>query len=751
MLRHIFLSFLIAICAYTDICANDKHWTVADGLPTGEVQQIVELPNGQMLVNCEGVFCLSDGNGFIPVPCKRNNTYRLKRYCDNGYGYLWQGDSLLWLRDFYRIYLFDARTRSFRYDIASRLADKRTGSKHIAEFAGGKLLSSMSVDKILAKSDIQELHFQTTCAAIDRQGGVWMGTLTDGIFYHSPLNKHVDIIANNSHLLDIISQVVDYKGRKWNWGNYGAVCDNNGAKTIYDATNVDGLKSSEINFMTELPDHRFLVGHSLGTLGYFYPEGRRFVSLLDKVPELKQYRYFVGACVVNSRWTAVYTQNGAFLIDIKTNKLASFPRRDVIENYSDKYNCMLRDAKGKIYVGTQNGLFCLEPSHDGSEYSCRKISFLANNCIRSIVADKSGNIWVGTSWGISRVTPSVVNLNIEDGSPNVLMHERMAKRLADGRLAFACCNGFVVFNPDSVVGKAGKYVPILTSVKVNGEPLDFAAIASDNIHLAHTQNYITFGISALNYVLPSHMHYRYRLEGLESDWHTQTDCENGLCTVHYSALPPGKYIFQAQAALDSGEWGSVMQKQIVINPPLWLTWWAKLIYAIIATTIIVYVGKMYQKRRREKMEKENDARVNQLFELRDKARHQFAESTEIDPRRISTTDEEEKLMERMLKAIDVHMGDVDFGVDQLAMDVGMSRSALYAKLRTMLGITPSDFIRNVRLKHAAQLLAKTQIPINEISLRIGYNTPKAFTTNFKRAFGMLPSEYRNPGIKDDAL
>lgn len=58
-----------------------------------------------------------------------------------------------------------------------------------------------------------------------------------------------------------------------------------------------------------------------------------------------------------------------------------------------------------------------------------------------------------------------------------------------------------------------------------------------------------------------------------------------------------------------------------------------------------------------------------------------------------------------LDSIDAHMEDSDFGVDQLAVEVCMSRSALYAKLRSMLCITPSDFIRNVRLKHAAQLLA----------------------------------------------
>jgi AraC-like DNA-binding protein len=144
------------------------------------------------------------------------------------------------------------------------------------------------------------------------------------------------------------------------------------------------------------------------------------------------------------------------------------------------------------------------------------------------------------------------------------------------------------------------------------------------------------------------------------------------------------------------------------------------------------------------MERENDNRVNQLFELREEARHQFAEATNVDPQKIGLNSEEQQLTERMLKAIENHMSDADYGVDQLAQDVFMSRSALYTKLRNMLGISPADFIRNVRLKHAANLLTDTQLPIGEIADLVGYNTHKAFATNFKKMFGMLPSEYRMP-------
>ena len=155
----------------------------------------------------------------------------------------------------------------------------------------------------------------------------------------------------------------------------------------------------------------------------------------------------------------------------------------------------------------------------------------------------------------------------------------------------------------------------------------------------------------------------------------------------------------------------------------------------------------YLKRKRAALERENDERVNRLFELRDQARHQFAESTAIDPQKISTNIEEEELVKRMLAAIDANLDNEDYGVDQLARDVAMSRSSLYDKLRNMLGISPADFIRNVRLKHAAELLTNTNLSIAEVSERVGFNSPRIFSSNFKKMFGLLPSAYRIPNTK----
>ena len=91
-----------------------------------------------------------------------------------------------------------------------------------------------------------------------------------------------------------------------------------------------------------------------------------------------------------------------------------------------------------------------------------------------------------------------------------------------------------------------------------------------------------------------------------------------------------------------------------------------------------------------------------------------------------------------------YIDDEEYNADKLAKDIAMSRASLYKKMQTILGITPTDFIRNVRLKRAAQLLADTQLTINEIAGRVGFVTPRNFSSQFKKMFGVTPSEYREP-------
>lgn len=181
--------------------------------------------------------------------------------------------------------------------------------------------------------------------------------------------------------------------------------------------------------------------------------------------------------------------------------------------------------------------------------------------------------------------------------------------------------------------------------------------------------------------------------------------------------------------------------KIEINPPLWLTWWAKTCYMLLIAFVAASLFHLYIQKRKKQLERKNEEKVNRLFELRSEARHQFAHSVNIEPDKITANKDEEALMQRILDAINQNMDNTEYTVDQLAREIGMSRANFYKKMQSMLGITPNEFLRNVRLKHAAHLLIETDYPVNQISLMVGFLTPRYFSQCFKKMFRVLPSEY----------
>ena len=553
----------------------------------------------------------------------------------------------------------------------------------------------------------------------------------------------------------------DSKGRVWQCTQNGLYCwpksdilyhDSNAIH--YNRDNVTGIVHNWIIFITELPDGRLLLCNNGNNLGYFDPDTRTCDILNQKLPQIDaNYRWIVGACPLTENEVLVYSQNGAFLLDVKHDSISEFAPANEIARWTEKYNCALLDSKGQLWLGTQNGLFLTESEKVKVKSEKHKlpvrIEGLANNCIRSLAEDKEGDIWVGTSNGISRVRIfeddfSILNLGPADGVPQVSMEERSATLLDDGRLVFVQRTmGLVTFRPEWFAADSTSYPVRLVGFEMNGQSLPSIMGGDGGGSFHYTQNYLTFRFSALNYAAPEHTSYRYRLVGLDHDWLYNTS-GTGLATATYNALPPGDYVFEAQCAVAGGDWGELLQVPFTILPPWWLTWWMKMIYCLIGLISIISIIGFYLKRKRARMEAEAEERVNHLFELREQARHQFVENVRIDASKIGVNSEEEALVGQLLKAIEQNLDNTEYSVDQLARDVALGRTNLYKRMQTMLGITPNDFIRSVRLKRAAVLLSDTDLSIVEISERVGFNTPRYFSSSFKTMFGITPSEYREP-------
>ncbi len=104
---------------------------------------------------------------------------------------------------------------------------------------------------------------------------------------------------------------------------------------------------------------------------------------------------------------------------------------------------------------------------------------------------------------------------------------------------------------------------------------------------------------------------------------------------------------------------------------------------------------------------------------------------------------DDQLLERIMKVINKNIGNSDLSVDKIADEVGISRVHLHRKMKELTGQTPHDFIRNIRLKQAANLLASQNMNITEVMYACGFNNAASFSTIFKKFYGMSPREYMN--------
>ena len=761
-----------------------RHMTVADGLHNNEVRQIIELPNGQVFVATEGAFCMFNGHEFVSQSCNLDSVYSLLSF--GGHNYLVDGDSLLWLKDFYSLYIYDLRKGRFRYDYTHHL--HRQALKRFVSERGDSLVKAnvdklnpvrIVVDSLLSFTPFSGEWMQAYMK--DRQGGMWIGLQNNGIVYVGPSkfvarnavpvesedlrkvmwlsnremllagakgiyiydlkdNKFVKTLSSGLINCTDISRGID--GRIWICTQQGLYCYDHLSQSmkVYSPENTKGFPHSHTRFSLPLDDGRILVCSVTHILGYLYPERHEYVILNDRMLELDNYRTMVAACMSSERHKVIVcTQNGCFILDTLKDTLCQFDVLDRYTRFSKKYNCIHRQHSGRIWIGTQNGLLMVDGdsiarlTHDDG---------LSNSCIKSLVEDSYGNMWVGTSCGVNRVAVDsrgwkILSLGESNGIPELEMQERGVTVTPEGTISFLAADKIINFRTYDTFVDAKPPRVLMVGLKVMGLDVPF----DEDMDLSYRQNYIEVSVSALDYVSPEHIRYRYRLNGLEDKW--QYDNEGlGMATIRYNALAPSEYELEVQAASGDGDWGASLCKKIVINPPVWLTWWAKLLYVALVVAVMAMVTNIYLKRKRLKIERENEEKINQLFELREQANHRFVSSVKVETSNMPNDIERENIISRMMKSIAQNMDNMDYTVDTMASDIGMSRASLYKKTQHLLGITPNEYLRNVRLKHAAKLLAETNLPINQISLMVGFQTSRYFSLLFKEMFGVKPTEYR---------
>lgn len=136
-----------------------------------------------------------------------------------------------------------------------------------------------------------------------------------------------------------------------------------------------------------------------------------------------------------------------------------------------------------------------------------------------------------------------------------------------------------------------------------------------------------------------------------------------------------------------------------------------------------------------------EARVWNLIETRQKLRDRYQKEITLEPQNIAISNLDEIFLRKVLNYIEQHIADPDLSVEQLSQEVAMSKSSFYKKIKSLTNQTGVEFIRTVKVKRAAQLLAQGQFTVNQVAYMVGFKDVDYFRKCFKDQFNHTPKEH----------
>lgn len=133
-------------------------------------------------------------------------------------------------------------------------------------------------------------------------------------------------------------------------------------------------------------------------------------------------------------------------------------------------------------------------------------------------------------------------------------------------------------------------------------------------------------------------------------------------------------------------------------------------------------------------------RVEKLIQNRQQLKRHFTKDFTINPE-LAITSTEAEFLKRLKSVMERHITNPDFSSEIFAENMGMSRTQLHRKLKAIVGMSSSEFIRSQRLKLSLPFLKESDATVAEIAYQIGFNTPSYFIKCFKEIYGCTPNEY----------
>ena len=249
----------------------------------------------------------------------------------------------------------------------------------------------------------------------------------------------------------------------------------------------------------------------------------------------------------------------------------------------------------------------------------------------SIIEDDENNLWLGAVDGIYKLNQKRTHMVLYSAQNGVVngdtFYDQAVYKKQDGELYFGNFRGYFSFYPNKLKPVPNNIQLYLSGFWLTNEtllvnkdgPLAQPLINTNEMKLDYNQNIFSFSFATIDFRNPGNQKFFYKLENFDADWR-QTAAEE---RVQYFKVPPGKYILRFKTPNNNtGDW---IEKSmvIIIAQPLWKSWWAYCIYALLLIALAFALHR-YQKSRVIKAERER-TRTKELAQAKEieKAYHEL--------------------------------------------------------------------------------------------------------------------------------
>ncbi|MDE6484363.1 MAG: helix-turn-helix domain-containing protein [Duncaniella sp.] len=360
--------------------------------------------------------------------------------------------------------------------------------------------------------------------------------------------------------------------------------------------------------------------------------------------------------------------------------------------------------------------------------------------IKTAVADSDG-IWVISEKSVNRFSPETELYTLYPGELFMGQYSlsEATPAISDGRIVLATSDGVTYFHPSLMhTDIAPRHHISVTGIRYQNDMDIHPLNDADTINLSADRRSFSLYISPMKFGTEHNTRFRYRIDGYDKGWNYTSEAHP---EITYNNLPPGDFTLTVESSAPDGSWQLDSRLiHIYAEPHITETAWFRIIIILLITGAILSTiyAALYFKRMRNEIQKkysllmtvDNLSRSYQAVQPAEKS----AEGDDEEARRL-------RFIEQSVSYLNENLDNPQLVVEDLARNAAMSRTAYFNRMKEITGLSPVDFIKQMRIKRAMSLLDDGNLSIADVAYRVGFTDPKYFSRCFKAEMGMTPTQY----------